>query len=95
MSNKEIFFSKHAIQRMFERNISTADIRSVIENAEVIAKYDEDKPYPSRLLLGFINQKPLHIVVATDTENNIEHIITVYTPNTILWTHDFKRRLSQ
>ncbi len=44
----------HAIERMFERDISEQDIESVVFNGEVIKNYPNDKPYPSRLSLGLL-----------------------------------------
>jgi hypothetical protein len=37
---------------MFERNITPDSVIFVVENGEVIRKYDDDTPYPSRLILG-------------------------------------------
>jgi hypothetical protein len=39
MNCKEIIFSQHAVQRMFERAIQTNTIRSVLESGEVIGDY--------------------------------------------------------
>ena len=44
----------HAIERMFERDISEQDIESAVFNGEVIKNYPNDKPYPSRLSLGLL-----------------------------------------
>jgi hypothetical protein len=49
---------------MFERGISTDDVRQVTELGEVIREYADDTPYPSRLILGWIGGCPLHVVAA-------------------------------
>ena len=41
---KNIKFSSHSIQRMFERVISKNDIVKTINQGEIIASYPEDKP---------------------------------------------------
>jgi hypothetical protein len=38
---------------MFERRITAEDVRAVVADGEVIQSYPEDKPYPSRLVLGW------------------------------------------
>jgi YgiT-type zinc finger domain-containing protein len=44
---------------MFQREITTADIRHIIETGEVIENRPEDLPFPSRLALGFISGRAL------------------------------------
>lgn len=90
MGNVE--FRVHAVRRMFERNISEQDVKSVIITGEVIANYMDDNPYPSRLLLGFVNGRALHVVVATNAQDDLDIVITVYEPDTVVWESDFKRR---
>jgi hypothetical protein len=53
---------------MFERAIRTSDVRSVIASGEIIAEYPEDAPLPSRLILGFVDDVPPHVVVGEDRE---------------------------
>ena len=68
MECKEIIFSQHAVQRIFERGIQTNDIKAVIESGEIIADYPEDFPFPSYLILGWVKKKPFHLVIAIDTD---------------------------
>jgi hypothetical protein len=42
----KLTFRIHAIQRMFERQISPEDVRSVVESGETIQEYPDDIPYP-------------------------------------------------
>ena len=91
MSEGEIIFRLHAVQRMFERNISEIEVREVIEAEDVIERYPDDLPFPSRLLLGFANHRPLH-VVATQSESGATVIITVYKPAPEQWEQGFRRR---
>lgn len=92
MKFKHIFFSGHAVQRMFEKQISKDDVDAVIADGEIIAEYPEDKPFPSYLMLGFRNLRPLHVVLAVDEDSQTCHIITVYPPDSSLWNEDFKIR---
>lgn len=52
MNAERVIFRVHALTRMFERRISVADVRAVVAEGEVIQAYPDDKPYPSKLLLG-------------------------------------------
>jgi hypothetical protein len=90
MSN-QLIFRKHALQRMFQRSISTTDVAAVLEDGKCIIAYPDDTPYPSRLMLGWRGERPLHIVAA-DTPENETIVITVYEPDLTLWEPGFERR---
>lgn len=89
---QQIKFSGHAIQRMFERKISKSDVISIIETDEAIAEYSDDAPYPSLLLFGLIDERPLHIVVAVDRTTGTCYIVTAYIPALEEWSDDYKTR---
>ncbi len=92
MEIEKFFFTGHAIQRMFERKIDEKEIISVIRQGEVVENYPDDNPYPSSLILGEVDDKPLHVVAAFDNDTGKCYIITVYNPNPELWESDFKKR---
>ena len=52
---------------MFTRSINKNDVISSLENGEIIIEYRDEEPLPCYLILNFINEKPLHIVVAVDS----------------------------
>lgn len=86
-----IIMTAHVIKRCKERNIDSESIINVIMHGEIIKQYEDDKPFPSCLLLGISkNNKYLHVVVASDDINL--HIITAYYPNIDEWEADFKTR---
>lgn len=94
MAYAKLIFRQHALQRMFERSVDAKDVRQVIEQGEVIKEYLDDKPYPSCLILGWKEGRPLH-VVAADDDNAFETIvITVYEPDPMLWQADFRSKKS-
>lgn len=88
----EIIFRVHAVQRMFERMVSEDDVRHVIFTGETIEDYPDDRPYPSRLILGWRSQRPLHIVAAYNTDGGQIIVVTVYEPDPAQWTADLRRR---
>ena len=87
-----IIYQLHAVERMSQRKISEEDIEHIILNGEVIAKYPDDTPYPSEILLGWRNARP--IVVATDHVHRRKFVITAYIPDSNKWIEDFRRRKS-
>lgn len=91
----KLTFRLHAVQKMFERQISTEDVREVIENGEVIREYADDMPYPSRLMLGWIGERPMHVVAADNPTDSETIIITAYEPDPAMWEADFKRKKGQ
>jgi len=86
-----VYFSRHAIERMFQRSIPPDDVVQCIRTGEVVANYSDDLPYPSALILSFVNAAPLHVVVAQDEKGNC-YVVTVYHPEPALWDSDFKTR---
>jgi hypothetical protein len=70
----------HALRRMFERAVSVNDMREVFDHGETIADYPADTPYPSRLLLGWVGTRPLHVVAAYNHAGNEAIIVPVYEP---------------
>jgi len=77
---------------MFERKISPEDVHHIINTGEVIENYPEDKPYPSRLILGSVSSRPVHIVVANNRDMHEIMVITVYEPDPTCWDSTLKRR---
>ncbi|MBI3681171.1 MAG: DUF4258 domain-containing protein [Acidobacteria bacterium] len=95
MQWERIIFSGHAIRRMFEWRIGSEEVVTVLRMGEVIMEYPEDKPFPSRLMLGFPGDRPLHAVAALDPATGTCHVITAYVPDPVIWKPDFRtRRLS-
>lgn len=92
MAGERLIFRVHAIQRMAQRGISVEDVRQTLETGEVIEDYPDDFPYPSALMLGRIDGRALHVMVAAAPAEKI--VITVYEPDPGRWDADLKRRTS-
>jgi hypothetical protein len=93
MDCKKIMIGEHSFRRMFEREISPEDVLNVVRTGEIIKEYSDDKPYPSFLILKFVNNKPIHIVVAKNEENGLCFVVTVYEPDPAIWSKNFKNKL--
>ena len=88
----EFEFSRHALHRAVERNISEAEIRAAGAQAELIEDYPDDKYSPSGLLLGFTAAgRPLHFQVSY-ADTDMTKIITIYEPDPSEWVNYRKRR---
>jgi hypothetical protein len=93
MSNPdELLFSGHAIERMFRRGISENEVRLVVLEGETIAEYADDTPYPSRLIFGLVEGRPIHVVVARDKKRVACIVITAYIPQPDQWSPDYRTR---
>ncbi len=87
---KPLKLSKHAHQRLMERGIRTAEIEKVVWYGEVIARYEDDLPFPSVLMYKEVGGKFLHAVVADAGEVLI--LISAYVPNENEWENPPIRR---
>ncbi len=89
---ERLVFRVHAIQRMFQRGVTVDDVREVLATGETIENYPDDTPYPSRLVLGQVESRPLHVVFAENKAMREIIVVTVYEPDPDLWDSDFRRR---
>jgi len=88
-ADDSIIMTAHVIKRCKERDIEADSIINVIMHGEIIKQYEDDKPFPSCLLLGMaVNDRYLHVVVASDNINL--YIVTAYYPSVDEWEPDFK-----
>lgn len=88
MRYKKLIFTGHATIQMFRRGIRVEDIETVLGTGQLIREYPDEKPQASFLMLGFINNRPLHVVASTDELGDC-YIITAYEPDIQLWNEKF------
>jgi hypothetical protein len=89
---RRVIFRVHAIQRMFKRGIREEEVIAVLQRGETIEEYPEDSPYPSRLMLGWQGTRPLHVVVAENSPDQENIVITAYEPDSEIWEEGFRRK---
>jgi len=92
LKSSETTYRVHAVQRMFERDISAKKVRQALETGETIEDYSSEMPEPSRLILGFQGKRPFHVVASENPETNETTVITVYIPDPEKWNNDSKSR---
>lgn len=91
LQSGEFEFTRHALKRAIERNISDREIREIAENIQIIEDYPDDKYSPSCLLLGFTQiDRALHFQVSR-MESDKTKIVTLYEPDLNEWL-DYKIR---
>jgi DNA-directed RNA polymerase beta' subunit len=92
--DKSIAITKHARNRLAERGITIGDVQNAIRTGEIIKQYENDKPFPSCLLLGQTEQnKYIHVVASID--DKVLYVITAYYPDEDEWKADLKTRKEQ
>ena len=85
-------FTRHALSRVVERNISEREIREAGRQATIIEDYPADKYSPSCLLLGFTQAgRPLHIHISLADSEPIR-VVTLYEPDPAEWIDYSQRR---
>ncbi len=93
--NFNFIYRTHAVERLFERNISEKDVEETIKHGKIIEEYLDDKPYPSFLVLGYEKKdlkKPLHVVFAKNGDDII--VITAYRPDKSKWSNNYQKRIN-
>ncbi|MGH8056802.1 MAG: DUF4258 domain-containing protein [Candidatus Entotheonellia bacterium] len=89
-----IEYRVHATRRMFQRHIGTEEVAFILTHGQVVERYDQDFPLPSVLLNGgTAANRPLHVVVGINAEEQKLVVITTYEPDALQWTDNFSRRI--
>ena len=88
----QIYWRKHALQRMLERSLTRSDVKEAIVKGIVIEEYRDDAPFPSCLIAYIAPHQPLHVVVSFDKEANALYVITAYVPDTLHFEEDLITR---
>lgn len=92
MSSQKVIYRFHAVRRMFERKITELEVLEILARGKVIEDYPTDQPYPSRLILGTADGRPLHVVAAEAQEAQETIVITVYEPDLDTWEPGYEVR---
>lgn len=86
-----IYWTKHCLNRLNQRDILTTEVKYAISNGEIIEYYYNDYPYPSCLIMGYtINNRKIHIVCGINQK--MLYMITAYYPDSDKWEEDMKIR---
>jgi hypothetical protein len=90
----KIEYRVHSVRRMFQRDIYEDDVELLLEQGEIIERYDDDFPLPSLLISGSdVTGRPLHVVAGINNIEKIIVIITAYEPDPLRWSDNFTGRI--
>lgn len=92
LEDGNIVWRKHVLEKMLERGISRSEVLEVLLTGDTIQRYDEDRPFPSILVLGFPVERPIHVVASFDTTSLTVFVITTYEPDLNIFEADFKTK---
>lgn len=87
----DYFLSVHASKQIRRRQLSIADIESVILYGEIIFRDSNAQPNPKCIFLGedAIKGESLHVVCSLDPD---VRIVTIYFPDEDIWSKDRYRK---
>lgn len=88
--NDMVFLTSNCSLRLEQRGITEDDIESALNSGTIIEQYPEDYPWLSCLILGYSDNRPLHICMGSNGE--AAKLITAYWPNPEKWSADFMQR---
>ena len=91
-SDKRIVFTYHVARQTRVRGITRSEVIAVVNTGDVIEEYPDDVPFPSQLLLSWVESRPIHVVLAYNEREDIYFVVTAYIPDTDRWDPGFRRR---
>ena len=86
----EYEISFHAEKERYAEDITISDLEMAFSNGEILETYPDDPKGPSCLVLGYSQNRPIHIVCGYTSINWIR-IITVYIPKLPKWIDERTR----
>jgi hypothetical protein len=86
----EYEISFHAYKERYAEDITISDLENAIYKGEIVEDYPDDPRGPSCLVLGYSQNRPIHIVCGYIPLKWIR-IITVYIPKKPRWIDERRR----
>lgn len=82
--------SVHAEKERYAENITIADLETAVYNGDILEDYPDDPRGSACLILGYSENRPIHIVCGHAQARWIR-IITVYIPKLPKWIDERTR----
>lgn len=90
-NRKNVKFTFHALKQFQEANLEVREVLIALRaQFQIIEEYPDDPRGSSVLILLFIEDRPIHLVVAPHEDVLI--IITGYCPNKDTWIKNYSQR---
>ncbi len=90
VAREEYEISFHTEKERYAEDITISDFETAIYNGEILEDYRDDPRGPSCLVLGFSQNRPIHIVCGY-TPTKWIRIVTVYEPKPPKWLDERTR----
>lgn len=84
-------YSLHVFQKLRLIDLGLAEFEQLLGGGEVIAELRDSQDQIREVVLLVEWTRPLHLVVAVDSGQQEERLITVYEPRPAEWDGEFKR----
>ncbi len=90
IQHDEYEISFHAEKERYDEDITISDLETAISDGEILEEYLDDPRGQSCLILGYSQNRPIHIVCGHTSINWIR-IITIYIPKPPKWIDERTR----
>lgn len=91
--NEKILWSFHAVKKLRIEGLRKLQVEDALKDCILVEDYPiVGRPLPDCLVLGFINEDPIHVVVALDEDFDRIFVITVYRPSVERWEDGWRKR---
>ncbi|MDQ2726819.1 MAG: DUF4258 domain-containing protein [Actinomycetota bacterium] len=87
-----VVLTQHVFDKVRSIDMTLAEFRALLDNGEIIEERSLAAGSLHELILIIDWRRPLHVVVVVDDNVGEERILTVYEPEPVLWSPDFRRR---
>lgn len=85
-------YSLHVFQKLRAIDLGLAEFEQLLGSGEVIEELKDSSQQTRELVLLVEWTRPLHLVVAVDSGQREERLVTVYEPRPSDWDDEFKVR---
>lgn len=90
VENQTYAISLHADDERLADGLVIANLEAALIGCEIIERYPKDPRGESCLVLGFIDEKPIHFVCGKNPAGHLV-LITVYIPSLPKWKDPYTR----
>lgn len=85
-------YRRHAFDKLRAIDLPLREFQALLDGGEVIAEAEVGILAHKELVLLLQWRHPLHVAIVVDEVREEERIVTVYEPDALEWTPDFRRR---
>ncbi len=89
-----VVLTYHVFEKLRSVDMTLAELELLLGDGEVIEEDHRTDTELEELVLISEWSRPLHLVVIVDEARSEERIVTVYEPDSALWSPDFRTRRS-